>query len=80
MSAPTANERRAIAAELGLSDPYLYQCITGRKAMKAKEEVAIERLSGGRITRRHLRPKDWWQVWPELVTEEHPIPQDQEVA
>lgn len=29
--------------------------------------VKIEEESGGLVTRRELRPKDWQQVWPELA-------------
>lgn len=27
----------------------------------------IESLTAHRVTRRHLRPDDWQQIWPELV-------------
>ena len=36
--------------------------------------AAIERATEGKVTRRDLRPDDWWKVWPELVTPEHPAP------
>lgn len=36
--------------------------------------AAIELATGGTVTRRDLRPNDWWRIWPELVTAEHPIP------
>ena len=29
--------------------------------------AAIERLAGGRVTRRDLRPEDWARIWPELA-------------
>ena len=28
---------------------------------------AIERLTGGLVTRRDLRPEDWARIWPELA-------------
>lgn len=31
--------------------------------------VAIERATGGAVTRRDLRPDDWQSIWPELATE-----------
>jgi len=31
------------------------------------ECVAIERATGGVVTRKDLRPDDWWKIWPELV-------------
>lgn len=29
--------------------------------------AAIERATGGRVTRRDLRPDDWAAIWPELA-------------
>jgi DNA-binding transcriptional regulator YdaS (Cro superfamily) len=36
--------------------------------------VAIERATQGKASRRDLRPKDWWRIWPELITDEFPAP------
>lgn len=36
--------------------------------------VAIERATVGAVTRRDLRPDDWWLIWPELVCVDHPAP------
>lgn len=36
--------------------------------------VAIERATGGKVTRADLRPKDWHLIWPELVTSESATP------
>lgn len=32
--------------------------------------VAIERVTGGLVTRADLRPNDWHLIWPELVKAE----------
>ena len=29
--------------------------------------AAIERISGGTVTRQELRPDDWQRIWPELA-------------
>lgn len=63
----TAAERREIAAQVGVDEAYLYQCLTGRKGMKVHEAVRVERDSGMRIRRWHLRSNDWWRNWPELI-------------
>lgn len=60
-------ERAQIAQALGLDDQYLYQCMTGRKDMKPKQAVRVERDSGGRLRRWHLRVNDWHETWPELI-------------
>ena len=35
----------------------------------------IEAATGGAVTRRELRPKDWHQLWPELATPAEPAGQ-----
>ena len=57
----------ALAAKVGISDPYLYQCLTGRKAMSAAEAVRVEIESGRALMRWHLRPADWHLIWPEFI-------------
>lgn len=34
----------------------------------------IERLTGGQVTRRDLRPEDWARIWPELAAPAGPTP------
>ncbi len=63
----SAAERKQIADELGLNEQYLYQCLTGRASMEAKEAVRVEELSGRRLRRWQLRKNDWHKIWPELV-------------
>lgn len=38
--------------------------------------VAIERATNGAVSRRDLRPDDWYRIWPELVNVEFPAPQE----
>lgn len=66
MNTMTAAERQAIAADLGISEQYLYQCLTGRKHMKPEEAVRLELESAGAIQRWHVRTSDWHLIWPEL--------------
>lgn len=67
MSQLTAQARAAIAAKAGVSDAYLYQCLTGRRSMSPADAVRVESESGGVVRRWDLRPDDWWKIWPELV-------------
>ena len=67
MTKMTASERRALAHELGASDQYLYQCLTGRKLMRPEEAVRLEKESDGRLMRWDVRRSDWHRIWPELV-------------
>ena len=73
-------ERAALAEKVGVNEQYLYQCLTGRKAMNAEEAVRVERESGGVVTRRDLRIHDWHRIWPELVDTDHPSPTESEPA
>lgn len=41
---------------------------------------AIELATSGAVTRRDLRPDDWHLIWPELVTDEFPAPDEKKVA
>lgn len=76
MNNMTAAERQALAAKLEISEQYLYQCLTGRKHMRAEEAVRIERESGGLVRRWDVRTTDWHLIWPELIgsNEAPPIP------
>lgn len=66
MKLPTA-ERAALAEKVGVNEQYLYQCLTGRKAMNPAEAVRVEQESERAVMRWDLRPDDWWRIWPELI-------------
>lgn len=76
------SERRELAELVKVDEQYLYQCLTGRKDMKTKEAVRVERDSGYRLRRWHLRSNDWWEHWPELIGTDGapPIPKTAEAA
>lgn len=63
----TAAQRAALAEKVNVNEAYLYQCLTGRKAMNAAEAVRVEVESGGEVMRWHLRIEDWHRIWPELI-------------
>ena len=47
------------------------------KSIPAKTCVAIEKATHGKVTRREMRPNDFWELWPDLpipVVEPDPIP------
>jgi DNA-binding transcriptional regulator YdaS (Cro superfamily) len=62
-----------LAAMLSVSGSLVTQWASG-KAVSAERCPEIERATAGAVTRRDLRPDDWWLIWPELVTAEHPAP------
>ncbi len=56
-----------LAKTAGVSEQYLYQCLSGRRRMDAAEAVRLEQVSGGRLKRWLLRSADWHLIWPELI-------------
>ena len=64
----TPDERRSLAVRIGVSEQYLYQCLTGRRDMSAPEARRIETETGGVLTRLMLCQKTWSLIWPELAT------------
>jgi len=62
-----ASLRVNLARRAGIADAYLYQCLTGRRAMDAAEAVRVEERLAGQLRRWHLRVRDWHRIWPELV-------------
>lgn len=65
----------ALARAVGVKPPVIHEWIKEGRPVPERRCVLIERASSGAVTRRDLRPFDWWLIWPELVTEEHPVPE-----
>jgi DNA-binding transcriptional regulator YdaS (Cro superfamily) len=64
----TSEDRNRIAEKLGISAATLYQSMTCKGAgYSPKECVRIERDSDQELRRWDLRPRDWHEIWPELI-------------
>ena len=63
----TPEKRRALAAQVGVHEQYLYQCLTGRRDMNPAEARRIEDATRGEVSRRMLCQKTWEGIWPELA-------------
>lgn len=61
--------QQAFAADLGVSQTSVSQWVGGVAVPPPIRCVEIEQLTEGCVTRRDLRPDDWWRIWPELVRE-----------
>lgn len=59
----------AVAEILGVKPPSVSAWRAGRipDDKLIRLAPAIERASGGKVTRRDLRPNDWAEIWPELA-------------
>ena len=66
--------RVALARLIQVSPSYVSQLIAGARPLPVERCPEIERATSGAVTRRDLRPADWWLIWPELVTDDHPAP------
>ncbi|SCW88892.1 MULTISPECIES: hypothetical protein [unclassified Pseudomonas] len=51
----------------GTSRAYLRLIAYGHKTASAEIAARTESVTGGRVTRKALRPDDWQQIWPELA-------------
>lgn len=67
MSAITAAERKRWAEQLGISEQYLYQCLTGRREMDAATAMKTETATGGVMKRQMLCQKTFRDIWPDLL-------------
>lgn len=56
-----------LARQLGVTPPMIQQWRSGTRPVPAQYCPAIERKTGGVVTRIDLRPDDWQKIWPELI-------------
>jgi len=63
-----------LANALGVTPPVVSDWCTGKKQVPLERCVAIERATGGEVSRRDLRPDDWQDIWPELADLQSPAP------
>jgi DNA-binding transcriptional regulator YdaS (Cro superfamily) len=66
----TPEARRRLAESTGVSEPYLYQCLTGRRDMNPAEAMRLETETGGELRRWALCQKTWHRIWPDLIEAE----------
>ena len=59
--------KAAFARRIGVSSAMLYQFEKGIRPVGHKYGAAIERASGGQVTRQELFPDEWESIWPELA-------------
>lgn len=60
-------EPSKIAKELGLSISHLSQMASGSCPISPIRACEIEFVTGKKVMRWDLRPKDWHLIWPELI-------------
>jgi len=61
---------KELACEIGVHPSFLSQMAGGDRSVSAEYAVAIEQATNGAVTRKDLRPNDFWKIWPDLSKEE----------
>ena len=72
-SLPVA-EQASFAQRCGTTVGYLRKAVSVGQLLKVVVCVSIERETRGLVTRQHLRPDDWQDIWPELADSEQNQP------
>ena len=57
----------ALAKAIKAAPSFVNQWVKGGRPIPAAYCVAIERATGGKVSRQELRPDDYWLVWPDLA-------------
>jgi DNA-binding transcriptional regulator YdaS (Cro superfamily) len=63
-----------LAMVLGVTPQAVAFWRDGKRRLPVEACPAIERATGGAVTRKELRPDDWQTIWPELATQEVSTP------
>ena len=69
-AAETVGGLAALGAAIGLPQGSARAVVwawTNRGVVPIEHCAAIEQATGGKVTRRDLRPDDWARIWPELA-------------
>jgi DNA-binding transcriptional regulator YdaS (Cro superfamily) len=62
----------ALAKVIGCTAPTVNQWVKRHRPVPRRFAVAIERATGGKVTRQNLRPDDYWLIWPDLPAPQTP--------
>lgn len=56
-----------LARGIGANVPDVSMWVRGERPIPLERAVAIERFTGGEVTRKDLFPATWQRIWPELA-------------
>lgn len=66
-----------LARDLRVPPSMVYQYRKGIRSVPIKRCLEIERVTDGLVSRKDLRPNDWYEIWPELAVNESSQPHSQ---
>ena len=52
--------------KIGVRPPTAVEWVKGKRPVPIKRCVQIEKLTGGAVTRKDLRPDDYWEIWTDI--------------
>ena len=58
----------AVARHIGAPTSYANNMVHGKKPVPIHHAAAIEKFTGGAVTRKDMFPDSWERIWPELAT------------
>lgn len=61
-----AHSQVELAKLIGFAPSFVNQWVSEKRPIPVVACVAIERATGGKVTRQELRPDDFWKIWPDL--------------
>lgn len=65
-------KKAEFARAINVSAALLHQWIEGIRPVAIQHCPAIEKQTGGKVTRKELRPDDWHKIWPDLAAAQVP--------
>ena len=66
-AAKVLGSQRALAESLGVTKAAVWQWKGTDRGVPVEHCLAIERATNGAVTRKDLRPDDFWLIWPDLT-------------
>ncbi|QDQ87718.1 helix-turn-helix domain-containing protein [Alcaligenaceae bacterium SJ-26] len=63
-----------LARKLGVTKAAVWQWKLPGRQVPVEHCLSIERMTNGSVTRRSLRPNDYWTIWPDLVCADTSLP------
>lgn len=65
-AARALGSQNALAIAVGVTKAAVWQWKSEGRKVPVEHCLAIERATNGAVTRRDLRPDDYWAIWPDL--------------
>lgn len=66
----------ALARHLNAPASYVNNMVNGKKPVPIHHGAAIDKFTGGAVSRQDLFPDSWQRIWPELATPQQPTTQE----